>query len=321
MNEQTIIIPDTLTRSDVKPAPNHCVLKSLSGKTMGTNWSAQFYAPDLPIGPIQNSIHDVFEAAIENFSNWSSNSSISRFNRANTLQEINVANDVTTVLSKALEIADATNGAFNPCLGEHAKNLTFVPEAETSTSVSGHNQLNAHWRQLEVPNNNRLTQPGNIQLDLSAIAKGYAVDQMAQALESNGVHSYLVEIGGEFVGKGVHSSGLPWWVQINASEPENNIRVALCGKALATSGSGERYLKTADQIVPHIQHKHLNNNSLTSVSILHENCMEADAWATALFAMGDKEGLKLADDLQLMALFQFKDQHHLISKALLPLTQ
>lgn len=129
-------------------------------------------------------------------------------------------------------------------------------------------------------------------MDLCGIAKGFAVDQVALALERLGVGSYLVEVGGELRGAGVKPDGEPWWVELEAPSPAASIPrtvVALHGHSVATSGGYQRFFDHDGRRFTHT----LNpvegrpvREQIVSVSVLHRDCMVADAMATALIVMG-----------------------------------
>ncbi|MBT6490322.1 MAG: FAD:protein FMN transferase, partial [Deltaproteobacteria bacterium] len=150
-------------------------------------------------------------------------------------------------------------------------------------------------------------------VDLSAIAKGFAVDQVAQSIEALGHHNYMIEIGGEVFAKGQNAKDTTWRIGIetpSAHAPGIFQVVALSGEALATSGDyrnfyekdGLRFSHTIDpQTGKPIKH------NLASVSVVAGSCAEADALATALNVLGPIKGPKLAEQEQIAALFIIRD--------------
>ena len=165
------------------------------------------------------------------------------------------------------------------------------------------------WREVKLnPTNRAGYQPGGVTLDLSSIAKGHAVDLCAQALRALRIPSFLMEIGGEFSGEGVKPDGRPWWVELELSdlapapnEPRHN-DVALVGLSVATSGDFIRRRDGISHLLDGRTGQPLQGN-LSGVSVIHPSCMEADAWATALFPLGAQAGLAMADQQGLAALF------------------
>ncbi len=160
--------------------------------------------------------------------------------------------------------------------------------------------------------NFRAYQPGGVTLDLSSIAKGYAVDLCAERLREMGVPSFLMEIGGEFVGQGVKPDGQPWWVELELSdlapapgEPAGT-DVALVNLAVATSGDFVRRRDGVSHIIDGRTGATLDQ-TLSGVAVLHASAMEADGWATALFALGLAHGLAMADAQGLAVVFATRD--------------
>jgi thiamine biosynthesis lipoprotein len=163
-----------------------------------------------------------------------------------------------------------------------------------------------------------------VRIDLSGIAKGFSVDALARALQAIGARDFLVEIGGELRGVGVKPDGQPWWVDLEAPPGARlaPLRVALHDIAIATSGdyrrffdaNGTRYAHTID---PRTRAPLIND--VVSASVIHAECMMADAWATALTVLGPEDGMALAQREDLAARIVLRDgggHRELISPAL-----
>ena len=158
-------------------------------------------------------------------------------------------------------------------------------------------------------------------LDLSAIAKGYAVDQVALLLETEGINDYMVEIGGEIRLKGQNISGGGWKIAIEKPTPEKRMIqrvVSISNIAMATSGDyrnffefeGKRYSHTIDPRTGYpVTHQ------LASVTILNKSAMTADALATAIMVLGEEEGYQLAQQQNIAALFIIKTAEGFIEKS------
>jgi thiamine biosynthesis lipoprotein len=184
----------------------------------------------------------------------------------------------------------------------------------------------AAWRDVKLDTENlRVFQPGGAALDLSSIAKGYAVDLCAERLRKLGVSSFLMEIGGEFVGQGVKPDAQPWWVQLELSDiapapgepPQTD--VALVNLAVATSGD---FIRRHDDGASHLLDGRTGRSvtsELSGLAVLHASAMEADGWATALFALGLYDGLAMAEAQDLAAVFAVRAEDgartHLSSRA------
>jgi len=173
------------------------------------------------------------------------------------------------------------------------------------------------WDEIAIRMETReALQPGGVTLDLSAIAKGFAVDRVAHLLEQRGVESFLVEIGGELRGRGIKADRQPWWVGVEGP-PEGfggEILVALHNASIATSGDYRRYFERDGVRFAHTIHPRMAapaQNGVASVSVIHESTMAADAYSTALAVLGDEDGIALADRLHLAAVFVVRDGREL----------
>jgi len=289
------------------PPPVAFVRHSLSGETMGTTWNLTAYLPpELLLSQLQTAVQNELDLVVSQMSHWRDDSDLSRFNRApaNTWHEL--PEEFFTVLQSALSIAAITNGAFDPALGAVVNTWGFGPTNKESKNSAPPGA----WRRIQLdPVTRRALQPGDVILDFSAIAKGFAVDRVAGRLPSSG----LIEIGGELRGHGIKPDINPWWVSIEppAESMTDEIIVALCNEAIATSGDYRRFrehdgVRYAHTIDPRTAEP--SKNRVASVSVLHEEAMVADAYSTALMVLGPDEGLRLADKLSLSALFLLRDE-------------
>ncbi len=292
------------------PPPWDQAVHALQGPTMGTSWSARFVAPaGLRLNFIEAALTRALDLVIAEMSHWEPDSALSRFNRAATGSEHVLPPGFATVMDAALQIARASDGAFDPTVGELVRQWGFGPPGLVEK------EARCNWRQLGWDGSRQqLTQSGLARLDLSAIAKGHAVDRLAQVLDDCGIEHHLVEVGGELRGAGMKPDGQPWWVDLEppdagcAIEP---LRIALHGLAIATSGDYRRFHLDADgQRRSHSIDPRAGEpiaHGLASVSVVHESAMWADGWSTALMVMGLEAGMQLARDQQLAARFVQRD--------------
>jgi FAD:protein FMN transferase len=153
---------------------------------------------------------------------------------------------------------------------------------------------------------------GNLQLDLSGIAKGYGVDRMMAVIERFGIASALVGLDGELRAKGVWADGRPWTVAIEKPDYEMRAPISvltLQDAAVATSGDYRHWVNAGRMRLSHTMDARTGgplNNRVASVTVLADTCMEADAWATALMVMGEADGAAFADAKGLnLAIHQF----------------
>jgi thiamine biosynthesis lipoprotein len=284
--------------------PRGAAIGRLGGATMGTSWSVRYAAPADP-GPLRAGIEARLERVVAQMSGWWADSDLSRFNRAPAGSWQALPEDFLAVLRCALATAEASGGAYDPTVGPLVDLWGFGPQPVAGEGPPRADRLaQAHarvgWRRLRLDGGNAL-QPGGLGLDLSGIAKGYAVDLVAEYLEAAGVGSFLVEIGGELRGHGVKPDGTPWWVALERPPGEAagaaDLLVALHGLAIATSGEYRRCFQHAGQSYGHTLDPRTGwpvGAAIGSVTVLHPSCMQADALATALAVLGLPAGLEHA---------------------------
>jgi FAD:protein FMN transferase len=289
----------------------------LEGETMGTTWSVRaapppsFDHPGEGRGSANRSIaEDSLRAEIESvltrivaeMSHWDPTSQLSRFNASEPGRWQPLPPGFAHVLATALDIAHASDGAFDPAMGRLADLWGFGPtgprtgipsDAEIADTLhsAGHRRIEQDTR--------RARRHTPAALDFSGIAKGHAVDAVAERLRGLGLRDFLAEIGGELRGEGIKPDGQPWWVDLEPAPGTTAapIRVALHGLAIATSGDYRRSFRHQGRDYAHTLDPRTGRplaNGVASVTVLHPSCMHADAWATALTVLGP-EGMKLAE--------------------------
>ncbi len=291
---------------------------NLQGKTMGTYYNVTY--GDAENRNFQTSIDSLLEALNNEVSTYIPSSVISTFNQSDN--GIVLANEEKSYdhfiknLQVASEIYRLSDGAFDPTINPLVNYWGFGAEERAPvTAVDSMlvDSLKAFVGfdkvKLEERDNNVVflskSNPG-VQLDFSAIAKGYGVDAVGQLLESRGVNDYLVEIGGEVVARGVNKNGETWSIGVN--QPSETSRLTdfaavlpLDNKGMATSGNYRNFYE-----VNGVKYSHTINpktgfperNDLLSATIIAENCMYADAMATACMVMGAEAAFNWVSDIQ-----------------------
>lgn len=279
---------------------------SLTGPTMGTTWRVKG-CTGLSEAEIVASVERVLRGIVSEMSTWSPDSDISRFNstRPGTWQVL--PDNFWRVLTTALEVARSSGGAFDPTVGPLTDLWGFGSSGpvgrKPEDALVATTLHDVGWHKLAVDiASKRIRQPGGLRLDCSSIAKGFAVDALAQTLELLGFESFLCEIGGEMRGSGCKPDGSPWWVRLedppghSTAGPE--VVLALCGEAVATSGdwmrnfdeNGVRYGHTIDPRTGYpLTHR------LLAVTVIADTCMAADAFATAILVLGPDAGMAFAE--------------------------
>ncbi|MDX3900388.1 MAG: FAD:protein FMN transferase [Sphingobium sp.] len=260
---------------------------------MGTSWSARIVdaPPDCPA-----LIEATLRGVVDQMSNWEAGSDISRFNRAPLGRWVDLPDDLMTVLHAGLEVARISGGAFDPAIGRLVERWGFGPGGIIGGPLPAPDP--APWRAIELAAG-RARRLRDVTLDLSGIAKGFAVDAIVRMLRGKGLGHFLIEIGGELRGEGVKPDMQPWWVDLE-SPPGLSLpilRVALCGLSVATSGDYRRFREEEGRRLSHSIDPRSGApiaHDVASVSVLHEGAMMADAWATAITVAGAGEGMALA---------------------------
>ncbi|WYX09368.1 FAD:protein FMN transferase [Achromobacter xylosoxidans] len=289
---------------------------ALAGATMGTTWSARL---SLPAGlgdcAARQAIQAALDEVVAQMSTWESESDISRYNRAGPGWRALPA-AFFHVLQHALALAEDSGGAYDhrrpagQCLGFRPWQRAFEPPSPAAIDAA---RQRCGWRRVALDAaRGAAFQPGGVYLDLSSIAKGYGVDRAAQALDALGITDYLVEVGGELRARGQRPDGQPWRVAVEVPDGSDAHALALPLRdlAIATSGdyrrfAGEGAARYAHTIDPRSGQP--VRNGVASVTVLHAGCMQADALATALTVLGERDGRAYAERHRLAALFIVRD--------------
>lgn len=293
------------------------LVSQLTGSTMGTSYTVKYrHTPDVPpVTVIQAEIEQQLAEINQSMSTYDANSELSRFNRSASTGWIPVSDPLFTVLAAALEVGEQSGDAFDITIGPLVNLWGFGPEIQElgipdtdeineALERTGHDKLMLDETAQAV----RKTR-ADVTVDLSAIAKGYAVDQIATILERHGIDHYMVEIGGEIRARGTNAQQISWRIGIDKPQAYGRAvqRVILLDNAaLATSGNYRNYFMIGDRRYIHVIDPTTGwpaESHLASVTVLAETCMLADAWATALLVLGLERGLEMAEQLGLRALF------------------
>ena len=299
------------------PETKNPTLVKFTGPTMGTAYSVKIrkLAARLTQEDLQGGIEQVLKRINDRMSTYLEDSELSRFNKQQTTDWMEVSPDTVAVISEAIRTSRLTEGAFDVTVGPLVDLWGFgrVPRGDTIPSDTEIREALQKVGYTKI--HTRISPPAikkdrpDIQIDLSAIAKGYAVDQVADYLDRSQVLDYLVEIGGELRAKGKNAQGTAWTVGIE--KPVSNKRVIhqvlqLKDQAMATSGDYRNYFEENGRRFSHTIHPRTGRpikNHLASVTVISSSSMHADAMATALNVMGPEVGYKLAEREKIAALF------------------
>lgn len=298
------------------PAPEHTVIE-LRGSTMGTTYSIKVVDPphSTTSDDLKRDIDEILERVNNSMSTYRADSELSRFNNNASTDWIPVSRELLSVLQEAKRTSEQTGGAFDVTVGPLVNLWGFGPQ-DTARQVPTEAEISAArarvgFRKLairsEPPAINKSIP--DLYVDLSAIAKGYGVDQVVQHLASRGIENYLVEIGGELHAAGHSGRGTPWRVAVERPDARNRSVhqiLELRAGGMATSGDyrnfyekdGKRYAHTIDPATGRpVTHE------LASVTVLMPDALRADALATALMVLGPEAGFQMAESQGIAAFF------------------
>jgi len=289
----------------------------LSGQTMGTTWSIAMH-PNLEstdAASLKQRLQKRLDQINRLMSTYDPESELSRFNKQTSTDWFAISEETAQVIELSLDISRLTDGAFDVSVGPLVE-LWGFGATEQGEKIPSANQVSESLAKVGYENIRLRRSPAavskqipELQIDLSAVAKGYAVDALAEILEQQGISNYLVEIGGELQISGHRGDGAPW--QIAIEKPlEGTREVAaifpLTNTALATSGNyrnfymedGQRYSHTIDPASGKpVRHK------LASATVLDQSCARADALATALMVLGEGKGREFCEKNHIAAYF------------------
>ncbi|MCA9068082.1 MAG: FAD:protein FMN transferase, partial [Planctomycetaceae bacterium] len=259
-------------------------------------------------------------------STWQSDSELSRFNRFEKDEWFPVSNETAQVVQTAREISEQTGGAFDVTVGPLVNLWSFGPDKSEhklpSEATIAKTKSRVGYSLVDVrlsPPALRKSQP-DVYVDLSAIAKGFGVDQVAKVLDTHDFSTYMVEIGGEVRTKGSKPNVESWRVGIETPTPfsrgiQNTLK--LSGQSLATSGDYRNFVVIEGKTYSHTIDPRTGwpvDHGVASASVLAESCMLADAYATSLMVLGPEEGYNWAKEHNIAALLIIRDGDTFIEK-------
>ena len=292
----------------------------LDGETMGTFWHATIVdAPEsISADRAKALIQSELDGIDASMSTWKSDSELSKLNRKQSTEWLGISPGLLEVITTAQAISVATSGALDITVGPLADLWGFGAGAKRDSGVPEAEQISAlleqgGYRSLEIREAPPALRKRNeeIQLDLSAVAKGYAVDAVAERLVASGIENYLVEVGGEIRAAGLNQKGKAWRIAVETPDASGQPKqgLDLSGAAVATSGDYRNYFSRDGRRYSHILDPRSGypvNHQLASVTVVAERCAIADAWATALMVLGEEEGLAVAEQWGIAAYFIYR---------------
>jgi thiamine biosynthesis lipoprotein len=288
------------------PSTSTPVWCEAAGKAFGTTWTAKWSAeacdPEVPA-----SIDAVLATVDAQMSTWRDDSELSRVRRADG--PLPVSADTAFVVRDALALAETTEGAFDPTVqplmevwGFHQRERQ-IAAPDPAALAAARDQVGWQKVQVATVDGRPTLDAGGTALDLSAIAKGHAVDRVSAVLSARGYADTLVEIGGEVrvTGRGPRGTwtfGVDAPVEGNAPGQDFAAILKLTDRALATSGDYRNLVVVEGRKVHHTMDPRTGQpavSDVASASVVARDCRTADGWATAMMVLGAERGLALIE--------------------------
>lgn len=279
------------------------------GEALGTTYSIRYFSSD--DFDFEKALDSIYEDINASMSTYRIDSDISKINRGDT--SVTVDENFRNVFEASGVIYKQSKGFFDPTVGALVNAYGFGPgkqlkdidslELDSLRKFVGFNKIN-------LKGNNHLSkEDSRVYLDFNAIAKGYTIDVIGNYLDSMGVENYLIELGGELVARGENIEKQQAWV-VGIDDPQQEegrrqlkARVQLKNSALATSGnyrkfrvdsvSGQKFVHTINPKTGKAE-----RSNLLSASVITDNCMMADGYATTFMALGLERSKEMLERLE-----------------------
>lgn len=323
-------------------------LKHIKGETMGTTYTITYVSRPFSHSTdnVKKQVDGLLEAINDSMSTYREDSELMQFNRSEIGKPFKASDELVDLVEKSLVISRMSDGAYDVTVGPVVNLWGFGPsdagrqpsQSKKASSVTADKQAPEfiEWMINNYPaklpsdeeiaaaqakvgyqaviadtRNDLLTRTKDVFVDLSSIAKGYGVDKVAYLLSSEGINSYLVEIGGEVKVGDPKPDGSLWKLGIRGpamTDSKPALIVELENKAMATSGDYLNYFEVDGHKYSHTINPRTGRpemGRLAEVAVIEDNVAEADALATLFMVLGDKEGLKLANREGIAAYFTY----------------
>ena len=294
----------------------------LTGQAMGTTFRVVLVDPPDTIAEdtLKNEIIAALQTVDVLASTWRDDSDLTVLNVDQSIDWIPVSEEFCALLESSLEISEATGGAFDLTIGPLVNLWGFGPEGQIAEPPSPADIAAAQHRvgfdMLEADCMERLVRKDvpDLYVDLSGWAKGYAVDQVAELLDTRSMDNFLVEIGGELRVKGQNREGKKWAIGIEAPSTSARVPHALVhvtNTSVATSGDYRNYFEHDGQRFSHTIDARSGRpvtHDLAAVTVVNASAAYADAMATALLVLGPDDGPELARQLGIAGYFLVRNE-------------
>jgi FAD:protein FMN transferase len=295
-------------------------VQKLAGHAQGTTYHISFWqSRPIDAEALNQAIQAEFARIDQQLSNYRPDSVIEQFNANASTQVQAVGNEITQLVDLARIVGIASQGCYDLTVKPLFELWGFSQDSftpPTDAAIKASLAL-VGLNQVETVNANQLrkTKP-QVRVDLSSVGQGYSVGRISSILEQQGIKDYLVEVGGELQTRGRKPNGQPWRIALEKPLPgERTLHKVITIKrteplAVMTSGTYRHYFDKDGKRYSHILDARTGKpitHSTVSVSVLHQDPTQADAWSTALLCLGKTDGLAAANQTGIAALFIEQD--------------
>lgn len=275
------------------------------GDTFGTTWQVRLSAPVGAPDELREALQTTLDRIDAELSTWREDSTISAFNQVHSEDWFPLTPHFAAVLDGAQWAARETGGALDITLrplsvawGFQGDGTPQVPEVEELRALRRH--VGMHRLERAADGQSLRKRDPRVEIDLSAVAKGYAVDVLADLLREAGVENFLVEIGGEVFARGARPDGDAWRVAVDTPDAEMAQSLTLSGLAVATSGDYRNFFEIDGRRYAHVLHPLTGrppDNGTAAATVVAPTAMAADALATAFLVLKPDDALAAGDRL------------------------
>ena len=295
--------------------------RTISGFAQGTTYHVTWVDGKsvASVETIQQKVDQLLAELDTQLSNYRDDSEISRLNRQETGDWLPVSSEIIGLLTVAQTIYQRSESCYDLTvkplfdLWGFSKHENRIPSDQEIAALQAHIGMNL--LEIDASQQRIRKKDPSLKIDLSSIAQGYSVGRVAKALESLGIHDYLVEIGGEMLTKGRKSSGKAWRIGVESpSATSRDLQKILTmhdatETAVMTAGTYRNFFEQQGKQYSHILNPKSGkpvDHHLYSVTIVHDDPTWADAWDTALLCMGEDRAKGLADRENLKVLLIYE---------------
>lgn len=291
-------------------------VQKISGEAQGTTYHISFWSPQaVDTASVQKAVEEEFKRLDEQLSNYRKDSVIEQLNATVSSEPLALSEEIIGLIETARVVSVASDGCYDLTIkplfdlwGFKGDKLT-PPDAATLQATL----KQVGFEQIKIVDKNHIQKLNpQLRIDLSSIAQGYSVSRLVAVLEKMGIENYLVEIGGELQTRGKKPESLSWRVALEKplSSERTMQKIVTINRveplAIMTSGSYRHYFDVGGKRYSHILDAKTGSpvdHNTVSVTVLHDNPTQADAWSTALMCLGKTKGIEVANKAGIAALF------------------